>query len=648
MDKQKSYKIGKYTVYRVLSKNNLKSVFLASDTGQDRKVVIKILKEKSESQNSPPDLSIKDAKSLSELKHPNIISFYEIGEQKGIPYLVSEYFEGEILSDLIKRKKSLPVRDAVKIMSQILDGMAHAHQQGIVHNDLRPENILISSDGVPGIKDFGISMMACHGTGRNCTEKEITQYTAPECFLKGVMNKSSNVYSLGMILYEMLTSKPSITADKAPDMLYKISFVPTVHPSLENPEVDPLLDSIVEKATQKDPKARFQNAAVLKKVIDYYLESPGNEKPAEPEKSESQGILSLLLGRMKNNSDFPAFSKSIMAINEKTSTDQYVSVRDLAEIIMRDYSLTNKMLTLVNSSFYGGIGNGVTNIEQAVIILGLEQVRLMAGAMMVFTQIQNKSNIEELKDSMIKSYMSGLIAIEVAKHVKSKETEVAFLCAMFQTLGKNLTIYYMPEEYSGIKNLIREKSIEMNNAAYEIMGVSFDEIGVCIARHWKFPEAIIYGMRSLPEGTVEKPQSTLEMIRHFSIFANEICEVASLPFDEQSVNQLIQLINRFELSISISKKDVLDILFDSIEKIKQHASVLEINPAKSQFITNLLNFAEAGKNSVFFKDMVNFSPANSSQVQADHKSVNNKITDSQPDSFHNKILPLWNKIVRKK
>ncbi len=644
MDTKKSYKIGSYSIERQLSKGSESSDFLAFDTMLDRQVLIKVLKNKSDR----IEPAMPKALALSKLSHPNIISFIEIGEQKGVPYLVSEYFEAENLADIIQRKKSISIHDAVKIMSQILDGMAYAHQMGIIHNDLRPENILIADDGGAKIKDFDVSMMIDDIKSADNKQNEISHYTAPECFLKGEIYKGSDVYSLGMILYEMLTSKPGLVASKKSDIIYKSAYVPTVHPSLDNPDVDPLLDSIVEKATQKDPRARFQNAAVMKKAIDYYLESPEKEKLPESEKSDNQGILNMLLGRMENNSDFPAFSKSIMAINEKTSTDQYVSARDLADIIMKDYSLTNKMLTLVNSSFYGGIGSGVTNIEQAVIILGLEQVRLMAGAMMVFTQMQDKSNIEELKDSMIKSYMSGLIAIEIAKHVKAKEVEVAFLCAMFQTLGRNLTVYYMPEEYSAIKTFMDEKGVDIRKAAYEILGVSFDEIGVCVARHWRFPEAIIYGMRSLPEGVVSKPQSGLEMIRHFSIFANEICEVASQTFDEQSVNQLIRLMNRFEPSISISEKDIFRIFFESIEKIKKHASVLDINPAKSRFITNLFGFAGGGENSGLFQDIDSACPGEKSQDQDEQKEVNESATGKKTDGFHAKFFPLWKKLVRNK
>ena len=640
MDKNKSIKIGHYTVRHQINKDCESSDFLAFDTGQDRQVQIKAFRIGSDHIES----ILPQTQALSELRHPNILSFYEIGEQKGVPYLVSEYYDGETLADLIKSKKSFSVSDAVKMMSQILDGISYAHNQGIIHNDLRPENILIGDDGGVRIRGFGISIMINRLKGSDNRQKEITRYTAPECFLKGEAYKSSDVYSLGMILYEMLTFRPCMAASKREDMMYKIAYVPTVHPSLENPDVDPLLDSIVEKATQKDPGARFRNATVMKKAIDYYLGSPEKEELPEPEKSDNQGILNLLLSRMENNSDFPAFSKSITAINEKTSKDQYASARDLADIIMKDYSLTNKMLTLVNSSFYGGLGSGVTSIEQAVIILGLEQVRLMAGAMMVFTQIQDKSNIDELKDSMIKSYMSGLIAIEVAKQVKSKDAEVVFLCAMFQTLGRNLTIYYMPDEYSNIRVLMNEKGIDISAASHEVLGASLDEIGVCVARYWKFPEAIIYGMRSLPEGVVNKPESKLEMIRHFSIFANEICDVAGHGFDDQSINKLIQLMKKFEPGISISEKDVFRILFDSIEKIKNHASVLGINAEKSRFITSLFSFAEGGESSELFRNIEGSGSAPIPRSPDEEKTIKN-MNEKRSDGFKTRLIPLWKKLT---
>jgi HD-like signal output (HDOD) protein len=227
-----------------------------------------------------------------------------------------------------------------------------------------------------------------------------------------------------------------------------------------------------------------------------------------------------------------------------------------------------------------------------VVILGVEQVRITAAATMLFTQVREKSAMEELRDSMVKSFMSGIVAMDLANEVKVRKMEMGFLCAMFQDLGKNLTIYYFPEEYSEIKALMNKNGLDLHSAAHAILGISLDELGVCVARHWKFPENIIYGMRRLPEGVVDKPNSTLEMLRHFSVFANELCELASNALSEQRGYLLSQLVQRFEPSFSISEKNILILLHSAIEKIKRYSTILNINPEQSHFIQSLFRFAD--------------------------------------------------------
>ena len=413
MEKNRSYKVGRFKIERLLSKSDESSVFLARDTTLDRKVVIKFLTDKSIKKGDRYTKTMKEARVVSSLQHPNIISLYEVGEYNNTPYLVFEHVEGFTLREVIKQKKNLSIQNSLKMMSRILDGVSLAHQQGIIHNDLKPENIMISGKGVPRVMDFGISLITNKDSQATHQQKGTLQYMAPECFSAGAMGKSADVFSLGLILYEMLTFTPCIEAENEFAFVYKIVYEPAVLPSLANPDIDTALDNIFEKAVQKDPKARFQDAGLMKEAIDAYLDASINKRTVVSVKSETDGILNFLLHRMKNKSDFPAFSKSVMDINEKTTKDPYASARDLANIILKDYSLTNKLLKLVNSAYYGGVGKGVTSIHQAVVILGLEQVRMTAAAMLVFTQIRNKSNVEELKDSMIKSFMSGLIEIEI-------------------------------------------------------------------------------------------------------------------------------------------------------------------------------------------------------------------------------------------
>ncbi len=662
MEKNKSYRIGRFELERLLSKSDQSSVYLARDTTLDRRVVIKFLTDKAIKKNERFDQTVQEARAVSRLQHPNIISLYEMGDYKKTPYLVFEYIEGITLRDVIKRKKSLSVHNAVKLMSQILDGVSLAHQQGIVHNDLKPENILICSKGVPRVMDFGISMVIDGNSLADHPQKGTLHYMAPECFSSGVINKSTDVFSLGLILYEMLTFAPCIEAENEFALIYKIAYEPAVLPSLINPDVESALDSIFEKAVQKDPKSRFPDAGSMKEAIDAYLESFDNKGAVASVKNDTDGILSFLLRRMKYKSDFPAFSKSVMDINEKTEKNPYTSARDLANIILKDYSLTNKLLKLVNSAFYGGVGKGVTSIHHAVVILGMEQVRMTAAAMLVFTQIRDKSNIEELRDSMIKSFMSGLIEIEVANQMNLPKTEIGFLCAMFQNLGRNLTVYYFPEEYSDIIALMDEKGLNMHNAAHEVLGVSFDELGVCVARHWKFPETIIYGMRSLPEGIVGKPNSKLEMIRHFSVFANELCELAGNIGTENDKEQLEKLINRFKPSISISEEDIFRILLNSVEKMKKYTTILDINPEKSLFIQNIFSLIGTEEGSEVTINNEDLSHDKSSQIQSGHDTAKNydsevdskngterilKIPGKKPVSFPRKLLQLFGSIAGK-
>ena len=637
MEKNKSYKIGRFTIEHIMSKSDQSSVFLARDTTLDRKVVIKFLTDKSIKKGERFTQTMQEARVVSKLQHPNIISLYEVGEHNNTPYLVFEYVEGFTLREVIKRKKALSIPNVLKIMSLILDGISQAHQQGIIHHDLKPENILISSKGVPRVMDFGISLITNENSEANHQQKGTLQYMAPECFSDGVVSTSTDVFSLGLIFYEMLTFTPCIEAENEFAMIYKIIYEPAVLPSLTNPDVDAALDSIFDKAVQKDPKARFQDAGSMKEAIDGCIDASKNKRTAVSVKSEKDRILNFLLHRMKYKSDFPAFSRSVMDINEKTEKNPYTSARDLANIILKDYSLTNKLLKLVNSAYYGTVGKGVTSIHQAVVILGMEQVRMTAAAMLVFTQIRNKSNIEELKDSMIKSFMSGLIEIEVANKMNAPKTEIGFLCAMFQNLGRNLTVYYFPEEYSDIVALMEEKKIDMYKAAREVLGVSFDELGVSVARHWKFPEAIIYGMRSLPEGIVEKPGSKLETVRHISVFANELCEIAGNINSEQSKEQLEQLINRFNHSILISEEDIQKILVSSAEKMKKYASVLEINPEKSQFFQSILSLTAAQEESEADPDNEDLPHDASIQVQPEPKAIDNKDSEVDRDSKPVKI-----------
>jgi serine/threonine protein kinase len=592
MEESKSYKIGRFKINGKLGKGGQGIVYLATDPTLQRQVAIKALHVESANKKKLQKNLLQEARNVSKLIHPNIIPIFEAGEQAGTPYMVFEYVDGVSLKDLIRNKDPLPVTRAVTLMHQILEGVGYAHQKGIIHLDLKPGNILLTKNGAPRVMDFGISEMmgSDSGTGQNL--RGTRRYMTPEHFSKVPIGPASDVFALGLIFFEMLTRTPAITGKNQFNTIYKIIHEPTVAPSLLNPDVDAGLDSIVLRAVQKRPDARFPDANSMKEALDKYIAVKERGLTVHSDDEDIHSTVDFLLRRIQHKKDFPAFSKCVMDINKMTTSSSKASAKQLANVILTDYSLTNKLLKLVNSAFYGQFGGKVTSIYKAVVILGFEQVRLAASTLMLFTHMQKDAGTGELRDSMIRSFMSGIIARDLTSRAGIRKTEFAFICSMFHDLGKNLTIYYFPEEYAEIKHDMATNEHDIQSAARSVLGISLDELGVGVARAWKFPENIVYSMRGLPDGPVEEPDSVLDSLRHYSVFANELCELAGIGLFANRGEPLSRLIRRFEQSFSISKKQVLKLLNSEIKMVKKYAAILDVDPDKSPFIQNLYKFLE--------------------------------------------------------
>mgnify|MGYP005848628823 FL=1 len=581
-------KIGRFQIVRRLGEGAQGVVYLATDPVLQRPVAIKVLQNPSPRAKAVQNNFLQEARIVSKLQHPHVVSIFEADEHEGTPYLVFEYVEGVSLQQLIE-KKDLNVSRAVPLMRQILDGVGYAHQKGIIHRDLKPANILVSPKGVARVMDFGLSDKGGDGSPSREELKGTLRYMSPEHFAETpVIGPPSDVFALGLIFFEMLTLSPAISGRDHFNSIYKTIFEPTVAPSLLNPEVDEGLDRIVLKAAQKDPKARFADAQAMKEALDDYAARGKRGPGVVSEEAPPHSTIDFLLRRMQRKKDFPAFSKSILEVNRLTSSTSKATAKEVAGVILNDYSLTNKLLKLVNSSFYGQVGGSVTSIKKAVVLLGHEQVRLAASSLLLFGHLQGKAQTAALKDAMIKSFMSAIMARDLAQKAGISQTEVAFLCSMFHDLGTNLTIYYFPEEYEEIQSLMSSKGLDLQGAARAVLGVSLDELGVSVARAWKFPESIIYCMRGLPGGPVEKPVSPLDLLRHFSVLANELCRLAGTGRPEDLGEPLSLLVGRFEESCSLSGPEALNLLQAGVNTVKTYAAVMNIDPERSPFLQGLM------------------------------------------------------------
>jgi serine/threonine-protein kinase len=251
---------GRYRVIRRLGSGGMANVYLAEDEELGRRVAIKVLDEKHANDEQFIERFRREAKNAASLSHPNIVSIYDRGEAEGTYYIAMEYIEGRTLKDLIVARGPLRVDQAVSYARQILGAVRFAHRKGIVHRDIKPHNVLVDTDGRLKVTDFGIARAGASQMTEAGSIIGTAQYLSPEQARGASVDQRSDLYSVGIVLNEMLTGSVPFTGDTPVEIAMKhISAVPEA-PSSGRPDVPHDLDLVVLRALAKDPRERFQTA----------------------------------------------------------------------------------------------------------------------------------------------------------------------------------------------------------------------------------------------------------------------------------------------------------------------------------------------------------------------------------------------------
>ncbi len=266
----------RYEIIRSIGEGGMANVYLGYDTILDRNVAIKILRGDLSNDEKFVRRFQREALSASSLAHPNIVEVYDVGEDDGLYYIVMEYIEGKTLKQLLKKRGSLTLSEAIDIMLQLTDGMAHAHDSYIIHRDLKPQNIMIKDDGQIKITDFGIAM-ALNSTQLTQTNSVMgsVHYLPPEqASGKGCTTKS-DIYSMGIIFYELLSGSLPFRGDNAVEIALKHMRDPLPNLREENPAIPQSIENIILKATAKNPKNRYND---VKSMHDDLLSCMDDER----------------------------------------------------------------------------------------------------------------------------------------------------------------------------------------------------------------------------------------------------------------------------------------------------------------------------------------------------------------------------------
>jgi eukaryotic-like serine/threonine-protein kinase len=257
---------GRYRLVSRLGSGGMAEVWLAEDTTLGRRVALKILHERFAQDTQFVERFRREAQHAGGLQHPNIVGIYDRGEWEGTHYIAMEYVEGASLKDLIER--GLSVGEAVEITRQVLAGARFAHERGVVHRDLKPGNVMVDREGRARVTDFGIARAGASEITQTGSVLGTAHYLSPEQAQGLEVGAPSDIYSIGVILYEALTGRIPFDGDSAVTIALKQVSEQPRKPSDLNPNVSPALDAVVLKALAKDPANRFATAAEFSNALD--------------------------------------------------------------------------------------------------------------------------------------------------------------------------------------------------------------------------------------------------------------------------------------------------------------------------------------------------------------------------------------------
>jgi HD-like signal output (HDOD) protein len=289
-----------------------------------------------------------------------------------------------------------------------------------------------------------------------------------------------------------------------------------------------------------------------------------------------------LLRRMQRKEDFPSISRVLVDINRLTNQGgSAASAEKLANIILRDYGLTNKILKIVNSAMYARAGGEVTSISRAIVVLGFDRVRSIANSLAYFSKLQSASTSVLLRDSMIQAFFGGLLARHLAQRAKLRDPEEAFICGLFHSLGENLSIYYFPEDHAEIKELVDKQLENKTAASVRVLGVSFAELGGEVAKIWHLPDAIVGAIMPAPSASDDPDEYA--GLRDRAAFANELCALVNFHSADGQDVAFDGLMHRYGTALGVDAAFAYKLFAAGLEKLKQNADILEFDTARSPF-----------------------------------------------------------------
>jgi len=460
----------RYQIIKTIGEGGMANVYLAYDTILDRNVAVKVLRGDLANDEKFVRRFQREALSASSLSHPNIVEVYDVGEDNGLYYIVMEYIEGKHLKQLLKKRGSLTIREVVDIMSQLTDGMTSAHDSYIIHRDIKPQNIMILENGLIKITDFGIAM-ALNATQLTQTNSVMgsVHYLPPEQACGKGATIQSDVYSMGILMYELLTGSVPYKGENAVEIALK--HIKEEIPSVKekNNDIPNSVANIVKRSTAKNLKNRYADAREMNEDLKTCLNEERLDEEEivfEFEEIEENKKSKKIVDELENT--------QIEVPKEKKNKKEEIKVEQIREEDMK--SNENKLLTILAIVF-----TSLIVIITAIVFL---LPKLTEAKSVKIPDVKNMSVVEA--ESVLEN-----VGFEVAtetKNISSDDVEVGNVVKTSPSSGRTvkegsiITLYvsvgeggYELEDLTGL-NYIEQKAIleKMYNLYVEIIEDEID------------------------------------------------------------------------------------------------------------------------------------------------------------------------------
>ncbi|MCK4622681.1 MAG: HDOD domain-containing protein [Desulfuromonadales bacterium] len=293
--------------------------------------------------------------------------------------------------------------------------------------------------------------------------------------------------------------------------------------------------------------------------------------------NQSHVTVKQLIARMQNEKNFPAISRHITELNSKASPTGESSASELAALILRDYSLTSRLLKVANSAMYGQFSGTISTVSRAVVVLGFEQVQLTAAGLIFFEHLQDKSKSHYIKEAVLSAFISGILARDLAKNMDIKGWENFYIGAMFHNFGRLLTMYYFQQEFDVYQQLLAAGDLDEETAARRALGVSFADLGIGVANSWGLPEQIVVSMKSPQEGERKEEGKKVKHHQLLPRFANELCDITMNVPPNKRHEHLTKLLEKYRKPYPVRQNEIVNIMDAAIKEMQKFTEVLRLD-----------------------------------------------------------------------